>query len=108
MTLSKAEKERRKNKKIYDYFDYWLDRLEECYKKDEEYDNFKECFDHIMAFTQGCCLADGFKWDKRLNKRFSDWLDSHQDVINKHKERALEKKMFEKCNSWLAKERRIK
>lgn len=99
MTISKAEKERRKNKKIYDYFDYWLNRLEECYKKDEDYDNFKECFDHIIAFTQGCCLADGIKWNKRLNKRFSDWLDNHQGVINEHNERVLEKKMFEKCNS---------
>lgn len=108
MTISKAEKERRKNKKIYGYFDYWLDRLEDCYKKDEEYDSFKECFDHIIAFAQGCCLSDGIKWNKRLNKRFSDWLDDHQDVINAHNERALEKKkkMFEKYNSCLAKERR--
>ena len=80
----------RKNKKIYDYFDYWLNRLEECYKKDEEYDNFKECFDHIIAFANGCCLADGIKWNKRLNKRFSDWLDSHQDIIKQHRDRALE------------------
>ena len=107
MTLSKAEKERRKNKKIYDYFDYWLNRLEKCYKEDEEYDNFKECFDHIIAFTQGCCLADGIKWNKRLNKRLSDWMDEHQDIIKQHRDRALEKKkLIEKCNSWLKKERR--
>ena len=94
MTLSKAEKERRKDKKVYDHFDYLLSCLEECYKNDYRYTDFKDVYDCIVEFSKGCYLADGYTWNKRLFRRFSDWLDEHQDIIKQHRDRMLEKKKF--------------
>lgn len=96
MKLSKAEKERRKEQKIYACYDYWLNRLEKCYLEDRPYTDFRECFDYISAFAQGCYLAGGRKWYNRLNARFSLWMEEHRQIKEDHDARMKEKRCLRK------------
>lgn len=103
MKISKAERLRRKEKKIYDHYDYLLSRLEKYYKDEEPYVDFKDTYDRIIEFTKGCYLADGRKWYKRLNIRFAQWLKDHQDIIKEHDEREERERksmLLFRGNSW--------
>ena len=74
MKLSKAEKERRKEKKVMEYFEWALDQLTMCYIEDHCYNDFSEAFARIIAFKNGCCIAGSTKWKRKLNARFDEWL----------------------------------
>ena len=90
MKLSKAEKERRKEKRIMDHFDWALGQLTQCYEKNLPYSDFMAAFSRIMAFQDGCCLADSSKWRKRLNARFDQWRIETEPIRRAYEERQKE------------------
>lgn len=94
MKISNAEKERRKDQKIYSYFDDLLKRLEDCYTKDKSWNDFSAVFAEIKAFSVGCYYADGYKWKKRLNERFEKWLIESVDLRKEYEQRVKAEKRF--------------
>ncbi len=80
--LSKAEKLRRKEERIYNSYDYLLSYLRKAYLEDpSEIDRWHTV---IIYFTRGCVYADGRKWYKRLNDRFIFWMKENQNIIAPH------------------------
>ena len=94
MKLSKAEKERRKEKRVLDYFDGALWQLTQCYEKNLPYSDFTAAFTRIVAFQDGCCLADSSKWKKKFNARFDQWLIETEPIRRAYGEKQKKQKEF--------------
>ena len=91
--LSKAEKIRRKEERIYNSYDYLLSYLQKAYLDDPmEIDKWHTA---IIYFTKGCVYADGPKWYKRLNNRFVLWIKENQKIIEpRHSKSFMESSIF--------------
>lgn len=85
--LSEAEKNRRKEKAIYDHSEHLLNIIWAC-RDSAEYNRVqwhkKDLYLYVKmwsSFQDGCRLADGVKWYNRLNKQWKDYEKEHGKLI---------------------------
>lgn len=84
--LSKAEKERRKEQKIFAQFDRILECLEAAYRNQNSF-AVGEQLTWEIAFTRGVYCAAGIGMYRKLQKRYDDWYDSHIELIHLYDEK---------------------
>lgn len=70
-------------KAIYEYSKYLLNVIWACGHETEYMDviwkrkDFRMSIQVFIAFQKGCCMADGRKWYKRLNKQWEEYVNEH-------------------------------
>lgn len=83
--ISQAEKDRRKETKIFAQFDRILECLEAAYRKQNSFE-VGEQLTWVMAFERGVYCASGIGMYRKLQKRYEDWHDSHIELINMYED----------------------
>ena len=91
--ISQAEKNRRKEAKIFAQLDRILELLEDGYQKQNP-NRVHDQWIWLMGFNRGVYCSSGIGMYRKLSKRLDDWHRSHAELVEKYDKWQEHKKQF--------------